>query len=331
VILSEINRSSILKSDRLLRYDLKIKLLLIISVLIPVCVFGSENGGYAGSFLRMGLGARSISMGNTGVAFPTTAYSAFYNPAAYGNIEDHLVGLSYSFLSLDRRFEYISYSMRVPPGAGFSIGWIESGVGDIVSYNSIGEASGEINHSSNAVYFSFGRRFGDKLSVGVSVKILFESINDGTTEFDYSANGVGFDFGFIYLISEQLIVGGQVKDINSKLKANTDQIFERGGTTIDVFPVTYKIGAYYVTPLEWLKAAYDFEWSDKGLKKHHLGVEAIHGENLALRVGINGSDPVFGAGLAFKIMKTLSYLDYAFVPSLIDEGSNHVFSWQIIF
>lgn len=293
--------------------------------------FASENGGYAGSFLRMGVGARSISMGNTGIAHPTNAYSAFYNPASFGLIEEHLVGLSYSFLSLDRRFEFISFSMKVPPGAGFSIGWIESGVGDLRSYNSIGEDTGDINHSANAVYFSFGRQFGDRLSVGISFKILFEFINDGTEEFDYSSNGVGFDFGIIYKVTEDIILGGLVKDVNSKFKANTDKIFERGGTTIDKFPTTYKIGAFYRSPIDWLNGAYDFEWSNKGLIKHHLGLEAIYKKNLALRMGLNGSNLVFGAGMDFTIIKTVSYLDYAFVPSMIDEGSSHVFSWQIMF
>lgn len=298
---------------------------------LPAILFASENGGYAGSFLRMGVGARAISMGNTGVAHPTNAYSTFYNPASFGLIEDHLVGLSYSFLSLDRRFEFVSFSMKVPPEAGFSIGWIESGVGDLKSYNSIGEITGDINQSANAVYFSFGRKFSDKLSIGVSLKILFEFINDGTDEFDYSSNGVGFDIGILYKINDDLILGGQVKDINSKFKANTDKIFERGGTTIDKFPVSSRIGAFYHTPLQWLRAAYDFEWSNKGLKKHHLGLEAVHGKNLALRIGLNGDNIVFGGGVDFMIFKTVSYLDYAFVPSIIDEGSSHVFSWQILF
>lgn len=300
-------------------------------LLLPAILFASENGGYAGSFLRMGLGARAISMGNTGVAHPTNAYSTFYNPASFGLIENHLVGLSYSFLSLDRRFEFVSFSMKVPPEAGFSIGWIESGVGDLKSYNSIGEITGDINQSANAVYFSFGRKFGDRLSIGVSLKILFEFINDGTDEFDYSSNGVGFDIGILYKINDDLILGGQVKDINSKFKTNTDKIFERGGTTIDKFPVSSRIGAFYHTPLQWLRAAYDFEWSNKGLKKHHLGLEAVHGKNLALRIGLNGDNIVFGGGLDFMIFKTVSYLDYAFVPSIIDEGSSHVFSWQIMF
>jgi hypothetical protein len=306
-------------------------MIIIWALLLPVLLYASENGGYAGGFLRMGLGARSISMGNTGVAHPTNAYSSFYNPASFGSIEDITVGLSYSFLSLDRRFEYISYSMKVPPGAGFSISWIKTGVEDLKSYNSIGEETGDINQTANAVYFSFGRQFSEKLSVGVSLKILFEFINDGTDEFDYSSNGVGFDIGILYKITDDLMLGGLVKDISSKFKASTDKLFERGGTTIDEFPVTGKIGAFYQTPVHWLRAAYDFEWSNKGLKKHHFGLEAIHGKNLAVRIGLNGDNLVFGGGLDFMLFNTTSFLDYAFVPSIIDEGSSHIFSWQIMF
>jgi hypothetical protein len=310
---------------------LKLKLVFVVIFLYPLVSMASENGGYAGSFLRIGVGARAISMGNTGVAHPMNAYSTFYNPAVIGFAEDKRIGLSYSFLSLDRRFGFGSFSMKVPPEAGFTVAWIESGVGDLKSYNSNGEETGNINHSANAVYFTFGRKIIENLSIGVSIKILFEYINDGTDEFDYSSNGVGFDFGVIYKISDDLIIGGQVKDINSKFKANTDNIFDRGGTTIDKFPVTYKFGAFYKTSLQWLRGAYDFEWSDKGLKKHHLGLEAVYGNNLALRLGLNGSHLAYGAGMDFEVMKTESYLDYAFVTSVIDEGSSHIFSWQLIF
>jgi hypothetical protein len=293
--------------------------------------YGSGNGGYAGSYLRMGLGARSIAMGNTGIAQPVNAYSAFYNPAAFAEVEDRIVGLSYSFLSLDRRFGYISFSMKVPPAGGFSIGWIESGVGDLKSYNSIGEETGDINHSANAVYFSFGRKFSDNFSLGISIKILFEYINDGTDQFDYKSNGVGLDFGASYAVNDDLKLAYQIKDVNSKLKANTDKLFEQGGTTIDRFPVLHKLGLFYRTPVPWLNVAYEFEFSNKSAYKNHIGFEAVSGKNLALRIGLNGSNLTFGAGMDFKILMIHSYLDYAFVPSVIDEGSSHIFSWQLAF
>ena len=294
-------------------------------------VFSNDNARLAGSYLRMGLGARAISLGNTGVASPVTAYTVYYNPAALGEIEARLGGLSYSFLSLDRRQGYISLAVKVPPAAGLSIGWIESGVGDLKSYNSIGQETGEINHSANAIYFAFGRSIVDRLYIGVAVKLLFEYINDGTDEFDYTANGLGFDLGILYEVNNDLRVGYQLRDLKSQLKANTDQIFERGGTTIDPFPILNKIGAYYRTPLSWLRAAYDLEWSNQSEVKHHVGLEAVHGRNLALRLGYNGDVMTFGAGMDFNILTIESFLDYAFLPSYVDEGSSHIFSWQLAF
>ena len=133
----------------------KIVLILILCLYYSTS-FSDRNGGYAGAFLRMGLGAHSISLGNTGVAQEVSAYSCFYNPAAFGFIEERMVGLSHSFLSLDRRVNYISFSVKVPPEAGVSLSWIESGVGGLKNIDNSGNELGNINHSTSAVYFSFG-------------------------------------------------------------------------------------------------------------------------------------------------------------------------------
>ena len=62
------------------------KILLIIFLLCGL-IHANNNARYAGSFTRLGLGARSLSMGNTGVATPANAYSFYYNPALSGRIE----------------------------------------------------------------------------------------------------------------------------------------------------------------------------------------------------------------------------------------------------
>jgi hypothetical protein len=279
----------------------------------------------------MGLGARAIALGNAGVAAPVDAFSSYYNPAAFANLDKRMVALSYGFLSLDRHQGFVSLAMRVPPAAGFSIGWIESGIGQINSYNSIGEETGKITHSNNAILFSFGRKIFSRLSAGISIKILFEDISDGTDQFDYSSRGVGFDFGVQYLLTDRIILGYQIRDINSKFKANTEKIFELGGTTIDRFPLIQKAGIFYNSPLNWLRVIDDLEWSNKGDIKNHLGLEAVHGKNLALRLGFNGTQFVVGTGMDFNIGRNVSLLDYTFLPSVVDEGSSHIFSWQIIF
>ena len=221
--------------------------------------------------------------------------------------------------------------MQVPPGAGFSIGWMETGVGDLKSYNSIGLETGEINQTANSVFFSFGRAFTEKISVGVTIKILWEFINDGTDDFDYGSNGVGIDLGLLYRFNDDLRFGYQLRDMKSKLKANTDKIFDRGGTTIDNFPLIHKIGGSYKTPVNWLRVNYEFEWSNKKDYIHHVGAEALWANNLALRLGLDDGNFTYGAGMDFSLIGTQSFLDYAFQPSIWDEGSSHIFSWQISF
>jgi len=102
-------------------------------------VFAGTNGGYAGAFLQLGLGARSMALGNAGVANEADGYSAFYNPASMAFLQQKSVPLSYSFMSLDRRFNFIGFSMPAPPHAGFSVGWLNAGADNIRSYNLSGK------------------------------------------------------------------------------------------------------------------------------------------------------------------------------------------------
>lgn len=311
----------------------------MILILLSSCLavsFAKDNGGFAGAYLRMGLGARSISLGNAGAADRASGYSFYYNPALSAFLENRIFSLSYSFLALDRRFNFIGFSMQVPPEAGFSVGWINSGVADISAYNSLAERAGEIEHSANGAYFNFAKRFGSKFSLGLSIKYFWEMINDGTDDFDYSSNGWGWDFGVAYLINKDITLAAVIRDVGSKLKANTSNIFEFGGTTIDKFPLIYNLGVRYVTPYPWLRILYDFEISEEQIYRNHFGIEAVYNpvasriaeENLSIRLGLSGEDIMAGTGLSFELFGYKSNLDYAFVPSIIDEGSSHIFSWQ---
>lgn len=309
---------------------MKKSLLILLSTLIVFSfqiLSAGENGGFAGSYLRMGLGARSQALGNAGVADQSNGFAFYYNPALTGFIESKVVSFSYSFLSQDRRFNFIGYSMKVPPGAGFAVGWINSGFDNIKSYNLIGEETGEIGHSTNGIYFNVARQFQDRFAVGISIKYLWEKVD--LTEEDYFSSGLGWDLGAVFKINENLSIAGTVRDMSSKLKASTDKLFEHGGTTIDRFPVIYVLGARYVTPLPWLRVLYDYESSNKSEQRHHLGLEAVHQDLLALRLGLNGRQLHFGAGMGFTLFKYNSKLDYAFTPGVIDEGGSHIFSWQI--
>ncbi len=312
------------------------KKLFLIFIVLPVLAFADGNGGYAGAFLRIGLGARNMALGNTGVAGQSDGYAFYYNPAITGFAEGKKVSLSYSFMSLDRRFNYIGYTMDVPPAAGFSVGWINSGVGDLPSVSGIGEFGENMDHSINAAFFNFARRFGEKFSFGLSIKYVWESIQSGTDE--YFAGGWGWDLGAEYRFNSFLTLAITARDLGTKLKANTDKLFERGGTTIDRFPQLYLLGIQYRTPLRGVTVGYDLEASNKSDLEHHIGLEASYRGAVAIRAGYYTLGGLtFGAGINMRALHPersglfgyLGQLDYAFIPSVYDEGSSHVFSWQI--
>ena len=290
------------------------------------------NGGYAGAFLRMGLGARGIAMGNAQTAAPPDGFGFFYNPASLPELRSMSANFTYSFLSLDRKMNYVGISTPLKPNAGFSLGWIFSGVGDIQGYNSIGEQTGKINHGYHAIYFSFGAQIiPNRLSIGVNAKYLKESISDEEGSYDYGGSGFGGDLGVLFRVREGLYLGYLMKDVNAKLKSNTNDIFEQGMTLDNQFPLTNVAGIYFQTPWKFLRLAYDFEWSTAGTEKHHAGVEfAI--PQAAARFGYDHNHWTLGGGLNIHTAFGMTaILNYAFVSSVVDEGASHIFTWELAF
>lgn len=302
-------------------------------LLITGLVTGGQaggNGGYAGAFLRIGLGARAIAMGNAQVAATGNGFGFFYNPASLPHLTALSANFSYSFMSLDRRFSYLGLSSALQPQAGFSLGWIYSGVGHIPSFDSRGVETGEVDHGLHGVYFSFGIFiFPEKLSIGVNAKYLRENISD--PDFSYKGEGFGADFGLMAKPFPALAIGYQLKDLNAKLRSNTNNIFERGFDKENSFPVSQRLGFFYNTPVKWIAVAYDFEWSTAGEEKNHVGFEfAIPG--VAARIGYDNDHLTFGGGIEIdQYLGIKAILDYAFISSVVDEGATHIFTWQLAF
>lgn len=322
----------------------KLILALITTLSISTAVLAEGNGGFAGSFLRVGLGARALAMGNAQVANSHNGYGGYYNPAGLPYLPKFTFAISYSAMSLDRRFNYIGVATPLKPYAGVSAGWIYSGVGDIRAYDSRGVDVGSIDHGLHAIYFSFGIKIismlqqseqlksipSDLITIGLSMKYLRESLDDNE-DFNYSGKGFGVDLGLLVKPHKKFAIGYQLKDLNSKLESNTNNIFERGSTLENKFPVTQKAGLFYQTPLDWASVVYDFEWSNAGEEKHHFGAE-LTSKIASGRFGYDNDHLTLGGGLEFHMYKRVYItLDYAFLDDVEDEGISHVFSWQFLF
>ncbi|MBL7074049.1 hypothetical protein ISS37_02260 [candidate division KSB1 bacterium] len=283
--------------------------------------------GAAGAFLRMGLGAKAMAMGDAFVAGGNDGFAGFYNPALLPSLVGRWIALSYRFLALDRRFMYLGYASPLKPTAGLAIGWISSGIGDVGGYDFEGNYYGDLTAGEDAFYFSFANKFGDRVSVGLSAKVVRHRLDEVT------ARGFGLDFGGLIQVWSGLWIGGQVKDVRTQYSWDTSDYWEHGMSKVDHFPRVQRYGLCYRFSGSRMVMA-DVEAQD-GEVAYHLGGEVGFVLNptalFVLRGGYDDGKPTLGFGYSFSLYRASSVLDYAFVLEDVAPAGSQIISWSFLF
>ncbi len=304
----------------------------------------TELAARAGAFSRMGFGARGMGMGNAMSAVISGELVSYYNPAATVFQENNSVLTGYSFLSIDRNLNFLSYTRRFDfysrkdsleenskprNSAGVSIGVINAGVSNIDGRDNNGLPTGELSTSENQFYLAVANRFSDKLSIGITAKFyyfkLYEEIN--TTSF-------GVDIGALYKVNDQFTVAVAVIDINSKYKWDTSPVYKTDGViTEDKFPNLRKLGVSYLNKDVGILASLEFENSSAETNILRAGVEYNIYEGLYLRGGVDqfnlsNTDWAIRPGLGFSFYKSFGNFkvgfDYAFVIEQYSSSDRHI-------
>jgi len=319
-----------------------VAILLAFGFLFPTWIFAYDSGGYAGSFLRMGLGARAIGMGNAFTAVPQSAFAGFYNPGGLPFLESPQLAFSGGILSLDRTHNYVGFSTHLRPptdkesihsrktfDAGFSIGWVNSGVSNIDGRDSNGMPQGSFSSSENAFLFSFAIRPLSRVAVGFSAKVLYTRLPK--VQEDNSAlttRGMGLDFGIMVHPIDRLFIGTVLQDVRSKYSWNTEHVWERGTTTVDQFPKVLRVGGSYglgENLLLSVESHYNFEqgW------RFYSGAEYRYRDRLVGRIGFKANHFTFGLGVLVKLWKLNSELAYAYDANPVLPWGDQFVSWMI--
>ena len=275
----------------------------------------------------MGFNARGISMGNAMTSVTTGDVNGFYNPALSSFQDEHLINVSYSFLSLDRSLNFVSYTknFKLPKqkegGAGVTFSWINSGVGKIDGRDIDGFSIGELSTSENQFLFAPSIMVSEKVSLGVGFKLYLSKLYEGV-----SSTSFGFDLGGIYKVNDKINVGVTVKDINSKYEWNTNDLYgsTNGKQTKEKFPVLYTLGISYLLPDNFGLVSVDYETSNKRSNIFKIGAEIVPVKDIKFRAGVDrfdisaedklgGSRAMFGIGYQKNFKSYIVGIDYSFV------------------
>jgi hypothetical protein len=322
---------------------LKWKLSLIIPILyfllIP-SVYADDvgRGGFAGSFLRMGLGARALGMGGCGAAIPVDGYTTYYNPAGLVYLNGHEVTATLTSMALDRRLYYVGYAQSFDPRGkgmmrgGFSAGWLSAGVVNIDARDFSGNDIGTLSSHEHCFYFGFALNPFPFISVGLNSKLVYQRFPEITDQNEaVSGVGFGFDVGIMVKPLNRLTIGLTVQDLRTKYTWDTQKLFERGSQTVNPFLKVLRAGASYDSLFQRVTLAFDLVKVEYLPWEYRAGLQVELIQALVFRGGLRHGQLTFGGGYRFTVKFVDIQLDYAYVSDPVAPRSNHIFSWIFSF
>ena len=217
--------------------------------ILAVCLFVLIAGNQAlvaqsaGSFSRLGFGARGMAMGNALIADNSGMASPYYNPALAPYTVRQTLQASVGFLTFDRQLEFLQFASPLPPVAGVAAGLIHAGVTDIDGRNSSGFHTENFSTDEYAVFLAFGLKLGQKASMGLGLQLFRADLFDDLEP----VNSIGIDLGLSIKITEALSIGVVADDLLAKYSWDTSSLYSSGGKrTSDNFPTRLRLGASYV-------------------------------------------------------------------------------------
>jgi hypothetical protein len=297
---------------------------LLIVVFLPQLV--AAQSGQAGlSFLKNGVGARSVAMGNAGVTSADLGAAMYYNPALLADDEQASISIDHNEWIQDITTEYIGVSLPLDGWTfGLSLGLTSvSGIElrDTPSPEPDGYFDSQNFAGGVTVAFSVGTLF----DFGVNAKYIFEKIHVD------DASGYAFDFG----ISTKPFRDSDLADLRFGVAlANLGSMSDLN-TMATELPTLMRYGAGYAFPVEALKSSVNVEVSGLTLLEEetthaNIGVEFDYVNMVFLRLGyrsgFDDKDISFGAGARYSSLR----FDYAFVPFKESFGNAHTIALSIM-
>ncbi|HUV31072.1 MAG TPA: PorV/PorQ family protein [Acidobacteriota bacterium] len=303
------------------------------------------DGGYAGAFFQVPAGARPTAMGGAYLAVSDDGAAPLFNPAGLANLKRPLVGSSYRAMKLDRSLGYITVMFPVQGSAVVGAHWLYAGSGSVEARDSDGDLLGrDISNNNHQFAAVFAKRFERYLAFGINLGYLYSTMPE------INAASVGFDFGLMFYVDQlfdrekreelpvkDIQVGLTFKNVSKRYSWNSETYLAKyttnatGSERDDDVPLEFGLGAAGRFADRRLLLAADVLKNEKQGTQLHAGAEFYVSEEFALRSGYSDGRFTAGTGYMFRLGSRVLLIDYAFTTDKADEGSEHIFSFDVQF
>lgn len=292
--------------------------------------FGDQRvGTSSGTFLRIGVGARAVGLGETFVAVANDPSAIYWNPAGLASMQRTEVLLSHLEWPADIGYEHAVLVMPVPRfggSLGIQLGVLATEIEETTELRPFGTGR-SFFYSDMIAGVAFARRWTDKLLVGAGVKYLREDL--GADVGGPVTQAMLVDIGSIYYLGFGSVrIATTLSNFGPELKPRGD-----GPDGKWVSPVTGEERVYdgFDPPLlfryglafeavenatQRLTASFEANQPADDAQVLKLGAEWAWHRVFALRGGYNfNADEMklsAGAGVNAEIGRTKTTIDYAF-------------------
>jgi hypothetical protein len=287
----------------------------VIAILALTGLSSAEGEGTAGAqFLRIGVGARALGMGEAYCAVSDDALSIHWNPAGLSQSTSGQVTFAHLEWFEGIRYEFLGYTRPIGERASIGAAYYLLHTGDIrrTLEDAWGQYAGEdgtFAARDQALAVSYSHRMNEVLSIGGNAKLIRQ---DNANE---TASGFAFDLAGTYETPlEGLTIGLNLQNMGREIGFLREK---------DPLPFNVKVGGAYRLSGNPLIVALDVNSPSDGDLVYNAGLEYWVRNLIALRTGynskirgndLNSSDLADGIAMGLGIeIKSLQF-DAAYVP-----------------